>query len=64
MFSQNASEYAIQSELATCFNGIGIVLMAKYKPTGEFVAIKKYKMDKTKDEKENLHITVNRPLIS
>lgn len=33
--------------------------MAQYKPTGEFVSIKKYKLDKTKDEKDNLHITVS-----
>lgn len=59
MFSQNSAEYTIQSELATCCNGIATVLMAQYKPTGEFVSIKKYKLDKTKDEKDNLHITVS-----
>lgn len=58
MFSQTASDYAIKSELAICCNGIATVLMAQYIPTGEFVSVKKYKMDKTKDETDNLHITV------
>lgn len=56
MFGYNPRDYDLWSELATCCNGIGTVYLAQYKPSGEHVAIKRYKIDSAK-ENNNL-ITV------
>lgn len=50
MFGYNSSDYELKSELATCCGGIGTVYLGQHKPSGEHVTIKRYKMDKLKEE--------------
>lgn len=54
MFGYDPSDYILKSELATCCNGIGIVYLAKHKPSNEFISIKKFKMDRAKLEENTL----------
>lgn len=49
MFGHNPSEYDLKVELASCCNGIGTVYLARHKPSGEYVSVKKYKMDKARE---------------
>lgn len=58
MFGSNLSDYVLKSELATCCNGIGSVYLAKHRPSNEFIAVKKFKMDRAKLE-ENILIRVS-----
>lgn len=50
MFGSDPKEYEIKAELAVCCYGIGSVYMARHKSTREFVALKKFKMDRAKEE--------------
>lgn len=49
-FEANNSHYNIISILGQCCDGVGVVYLAKHTPTGQMVAIKKFNMDKVKDE--------------
>lgn len=59
MFGSDPSDYVFKSELATCCKGIGTVYLAKHKPSDEFIAVKKFKMDRAKLD-ENILIRVSR----
>lgn len=50
MFGSNPNEYDLKNELATCCYGLGAVYLAKHVPSHEYVAVKKFKMDKAKEE--------------
>lgn len=49
-FEANNSHYNIVSILGQCYNGIGVVYLAKHIPSAQMVAIKKFNMDRIKDE--------------
>lgn len=50
MFSINPVDYDLKVELAKCCNNIATVYLAQYRKSGEHVAVKKYRMDKAKEE--------------
>lgn len=50
VFDSNPSNYECKSELSNCCFGIGIVYLAKHVPSQQFVAVKKFQMDKAKEE--------------
>lgn len=53
MFGYNTNEYELKTELANCCNGIATVFLARHRPTGDAIAIKRYKLDKA-DKENNL----------
>lgn len=53
----NPSNYEIKSELSNCCFGIGIVYLAKHAPSQQFVAIKKFQMDKAKEESNLIRVS-------
>lgn len=54
----NPSSYEIKSELSSCCFGIGIVYLARHVPTQQFVAVKKFQMDKAKEETNLIRVCV------
>lgn len=58
VLDSNPSNYEIKSELSNCCFGIGIVYLAKHAPTQQFVAIKKFQMDKAKEESNLIRVSV------
>lgn len=59
MFGNDPSQYALRNELATCNNGIGTVYLAQHKPSGEHVAIKRFRLDKTKVDNHIISVRSN-----
>lgn len=57
VLDSNPSNYEFKSELSNCCFGIGIVYAAKYVPTQQFVAIKKFQMDKAKEESNLIRVS-------
>lgn len=57
MFGSNPNEYEIKTELSSCCFGIGTVYLAKHGPTQQFVALKKFQMDKAKDEANLIRVS-------
>lgn len=53
----NPSNYEIKSELSSCCFGIGIVYLAKHVPSQQFVAVKKFEMDKAKEESNLIRVS-------
>lgn len=53
----NPSNYEIKSEVSSCCFGIGTVYIAKHVPTQQFVAIKKFQMDKAKEESNLIRVS-------
>lgn len=49
-FETHISHYKIYSILGECCDKAGIVQLAKHTPSGQMVAIKKFNMDKIKEE--------------
>lgn len=58
VLDSNSSNYEIKSELSNCCFGIGIVYLAKHVPSQQFVAIKKFQMDKAKEESNLIRVSV------
>lgn len=56
-FDSNPSNYEFKSELSNCCFGIGVVYLAKYVPTQQFVAVKKFQMDKAKEETNLIRVS-------
>lgn len=54
----NPTNYEIKSELSNCCFGIGVVYLAKYVPSQQFVALKKFQMDKAKEESNLIRVSV------
>lgn len=50
MFGNDISDYDVKTELAVCYNNIASVYLAQHRASREFVAVKKYTMDKAKEE--------------
>lgn len=59
MFGINPEDYDLRAELSSCCNEIGVVYLAQYKPSGQHVAVKKFRMDKIKDENEMFGVRFN-----
>lgn len=57
MFGSNPNEYDLKNELATCCYGLGTVYLAKHVPSHEYVAVKKFKMDKAKEESNMIMVS-------
>lgn len=55
-FDSNPSSYEIKSELSNCCFGIGVVYLAKHVPSQQFVAVKKFQMDKAKEESNLIRV--------
>lgn len=53
----NPSNYEIKSELSSCCFGIGVVYLAKHVPTQQFVAVKKFQMDKAREENNLIRVS-------
>lgn len=53
----NPANYEIKSELSSCCFGIGVVYIAKHVPTQQFVAVKKFQMDKAKEESNFIRVS-------
>lgn len=49
-FNINFNDYKIISTLGVCFEAKATVTLAKHVPSGSMVALKKFHMDKVKDE--------------
>lgn len=49
-FETNIAHYKIYSILGECCDNAGIVQLAKHLPSKQMVAIKKFNMDKIKEE--------------
>lgn len=50
MFGSNSKDYTIKSVLANCCYGLGSVYLAQHNITREYVSLKRFKMDKVKEE--------------
>lgn len=50
VFGSNPNEYEIKTELSRCCFGIGTVYLAKHVGSQQYVAVKKFQMDKAKEE--------------
>lgn len=53
----NPSNYEIKSELSGCCFGIGVVYFAKHVPSQQCVAVKKFQMDKAKEESNLIRVS-------
>lgn len=49
-YNANISDYKTISILGHCFNNKAVVHLAKHLPSGEMVAIKKFNMDRIKED--------------
>lgn len=58
VLDSNPSNYELKSELSNCCFGIGIVYAAKHVPTQQFVAVKKFQMDKAKEESSLIRVSI------
>lgn len=56
MFSSSPNEYEIKTELSSCCFGIGTVYLTKHRPSQQFVALKKFQMDKAKEESNLIRV--------
>lgn len=54
----NPSNYEIKAELSSCCFGIGVVYLAKHVPSQQFVAVKKFQMDKAKEESNLIRVSI------
>lgn len=61
MYGSDPKDYEIKAELATCCHGIGTVYLAKHKGSREFVALKRFKMDKAKEEANLIRVSICEP---
>lgn len=50
MFGFNLKDYDLKAELSICCNQICVVYLAHHKPSNDYVSLKKYRMDKAKEE--------------
>ncbi|XP_055374145.1 putative serine/threonine-protein kinase STE20-like [Condylostylus longicornis] len=50
MFGCDPKSYDLKVELAKCCNNIGTVFLARHIPNGEYVAVKKYRIDFAREE--------------
>lgn len=57
-FDSNPTSYEIKSELSNCCFGIGVVYLAKHVPSQQFVAVKKFQMDKAKEESNLIRVSL------
>lgn len=62
VFGSNPNEYEIKAELSSCCFGIGTVYLAKHKTSQQFAALKKFQMDKAKDESNLILVNKNEML--
>lgn len=58
MFGSDTKEYDIKSEVTKCCYGIGTVYLAKHQSTREYVALKRFKMDKAKEESNLIRVSL------
>ena len=58
MFGSNPNDYEIKTELAVCCYGIATVFLAKHRPSGDLVAVKRFKMDKAGEENALIKVSV------
>lgn len=49
-YEANISSYESMSTLGQCFEGLAVVHLTKHLPTGTMVAIKRFNMDRIKQE--------------
>lgn len=54
MFGNDISEYDVKAELAVCYNKIASVYLTQHRTSREFVALKKYTMDRAKEESASI----------
>lgn len=57
VFGSNPNEYEIKNELSRCCFGIGTVYLAKHVVSQRYVALKKFQMDKAKDEASLIRVS-------
>lgn len=57
VYNSNPNDYEIRNELSICCFGIGTVYLAKHVPSQRFIAIKKFQMDKAKDESNLIRVS-------
>lgn len=50
MFGSNHRDYDLKAELSHCCNLLGTVFLAQHLPSGTYLCVKKYQLDKIKDE--------------
>lgn len=50
MFGSDPKEYNIKTELTTCCFGLGTVYLAQHNNSRAYVSLKRFKMDKAKEE--------------
>lgn len=62
-FNINFNDYKIISTLGVCFEAKAIVTLAKHVPSGSMVALKKFHMDKVKDESHLVDVSSASPVI-
>lgn len=55
-FGANPLSYEVRSVLGQCCDDVGQVYLAFHVPTDTPVALKKFNMDKAKDELENIQV--------
>lgn len=56
-FEAQIAHYKIYSILGECCDKAGIVHLAKHTPSGQMVAIKKFNMDKIKEEASLIEVS-------
>lgn len=59
VFGSNPNEYEIKTELSRCCFGIGTVYLAKHVGSQQYVAVKKFQMDKAKEEANLIRVNNN-----
>lgn len=58
MFGTNPADYDFKKELAPCCNGLGTVYLVQHRQTGEHLTIKKYRMDRAKEESKQIVVRI------
>lgn len=56
MYGSTLTDYEVKTEINSCCFGIGTVYLAKHLPSQQFVALKKYQMDKAKEESNLIRV--------
>lgn len=59
VYDSNPNEYEIKTELSSCCFGIGTVHLAKHTPSQQFVTLKKFQMDKAKEESNLIKVCIS-----
>lgn len=59
MFNPDINDYQLTSIITECCGGVAVVYSALYKPSNQNVALKRYFVDKTKENAALIQVRMN-----